>query len=156
VKKLPPLLLAALLCFLLAACGTRTNPEEPFTPSLAEHLLASGAFSEELAPLEPDILWLVYRLEAAGLSRDSLTTCIGYHSTGATCEQVSVLLFADESSARTAESALQAYLNAQIQSNRNYRPADIPKLEQAVLYRRSTSLLLLVANHYPAATPLIP
>ena len=57
-------------------------------------------------------------------------------------------------SAQLAEQALRDYLDGQIAANRDYRPAEIPKLENALLECRENTLLLVVASDGEAARSL--
>ncbi len=98
---------------------------------------------------------MLYGLEEAGLAREQFTGAIAFRSTGATCEELALLTFADEASAQTAAFALAGYIAAQVEVNKDYRPKELPKLEQAVLERRSTTVLLMVANDYEAAYKLL-
>lgn len=105
--------------------------------------------------LDKDLAWAFYQLEDYGLSEEQLTGCHSFRSTGATCEELALLTFSDEAAAQAALPALEHYLTAQIAANRDYRPKEIPKLEQAFLKCRSTTVLLIVANDYQAASDLI-
>ena len=98
---------------------------------------------------------MFYRLEDYGLSEEQLTEIHSFRSTGATCEELALLTFSDETAAQAALTALEHYLTAQITANKDYRPKEIPKLEQAFLECRSTTVLLIVANDYNAANDLI-
>lgn len=118
-------------------------------------MLETEAFSEPLEPLEEDLVWMLYGLEEAGLTREQLTGAIAFRSTGATCEELALLTFAGETAARTAALALAGYVATQIEVNQDYRPGELPKLRQAVLERRDTALLLMVANDYEAAYKLL-
>ena len=53
--------------------------------------------------------------------------------------------------AETAETALKDYVQSQIDANTDYRPAEIPKLESALVDRRGETLLLVVASDLDAA-----
>lgn len=108
-------------------------------------MLSSEVFSEPLEALDADIAWMLYGLENAGLSYANVTGLSAYRSSGATCEEAAVFHFADEAASQTAFHALSDYLAAQIQANRDYRPAELPKLEQAVLECRGNTVLLVVA-----------
>ena len=150
---LPLLTLVLLLC----ACTRPAATAEGFAPETAQQLLDCGAFSEPIDPLEADIAWGLYRLSAAGLAREDMTHAVAYRSSGATCEELALLTFQDATAAQTAAHALEEYLADQIQSNRDYRPAQLPKLEQAQLLCRGNTVLLLVANDYaPTAQLLAP
>lgn len=149
-------LLALVLALLLSACTQPSPPQTPgFTPTVAEQLLGCGAFSEPIDALEPDIAWGLYRLSAAGLSREQMTDAIAFRSSGATCEELALLTFSDENAAQTAKNALTEYIDDQILANKDYRPAQLPKLEQARLICRGTTVLLLIANDYAPAQPLL-
>lgn len=98
---------------------------------------------------------MLYGLDGAGLDPGQLTSAAAYRSSGATCEEVCLLTFSDEVAAQTAVSTLNAYVSAQILSNKSYRPAQIPKLEKAILEQRGATVLLLVANNYETASNLL-
>ena len=67
-------------------------------------------------------------------------------SAGATCEEAAVLVFTSADKAKTAKGALEDYVQGQIEANTDYRPAEIPKLEEALVDVRGETLLLAVAN----------
>lgn len=52
---------------------------------------------------------------------------------------------------QTAVQALGDYVQKQIDSNRDYRPQELPKLESAVIQQRENTVLLLVAGDLEAA-----
>lgn len=108
-----------------------------------------------MEPLDTDILWMLYALDGTALTPEQLTDADAYRSSGATCEEVALLTFADEDAAQTAANTLDLYITGQIQSNKDYRPAEIPKLEKAFLERRGTTVLLMVANNYDATLELL-
>ena len=105
--------------------------------------------------METDLVWVLYGLEDAGLAREVLTDAQSFRSTGATCEELALFTFADESSAQTAANALDLYITNQIQTNKDYRPAELPKLEKVFLERRGTSVLLIVADDYKTTYELL-
>lgn len=105
--------------------------------------------------METDIAFLLYGLEEAGLTPEQLMDANVLRSSGATCEEAALLVFSDNASAQTAASALALYITAQIEANKSYRPAELPKLEQTVLECRGNTVLLLVANDYEVAHKLL-
>ena len=117
-------------------------------------MVEAGAFSEELEELDADTAFMLYKLADYGLVREDLTDAAVVRSAGATCEEGAVLLFADEEKAGTAAEAMGDYLESQIESNENYRPNEIPKLEGAVLKTQGKTLLLAVANDAAAVRSL--
>ena len=108
-----------------------------------------------LDELDCDTAWALYGLEEAGLSREDLTDGVIYRSAGATCEELSLLIFSDSGAAQTAQGALEAYLQSQIENNRDYRPGEIPKLEDAVLRQEGSTVLLAVSADTPAVEALL-
>ena len=154
MKRLISLLLSLLLIPALTACS-RHQSQPPFPTDLPRQLLESDAFSEPLEPLDAEIAWMLYCLDMNGITFEQLTAVDAHGSSGATCEEVALLTFSDETAAQTAVDTLDVYINARILSNKDYRPAEVSKLEHAVLERRGTTVLLLVANNYEAASKLL-
>lgn len=151
MKKWILLLAGALLAVSLAACGSQKDSLASWTEDHGQDILASGAFSEELEELDLDTAFLLYKLGDAGLSREELTGGLCRRSAGATCEELAVLIFDSEAAAETAAQSLQTYLEGQIASNEDYRPAEIPKLEGAWVEQRGNTLLMVVADDVQAA-----
>lgn len=139
----------ALMLLALTACGgdgaRAFDPEK--TPKA---LMDAGAFSEELEELEEDILLRLYELDES-----KVAAAAGFASTGLTAEEVAVFEMTDEAAAKEAEALLQAHLDYQIESNVDYRPQEMPKLEKAVVERRGKTLLFLVAADYSAAESVL-
>lgn len=108
-----------------------------------------------MEPLDIDIIWMLYGLDEAGLAPEQLTSASAYRSSGATCEELSLLIFSDEAAAQAAANALDLYISSQITANKDYRPAEIPKLENVFLERRGSTVLLMVANNYESTLTLL-
>ena len=155
MKKLLRLIPVLALVLGLAACGGGKNGAPPlyFSGQVAR-ISEAGAFSAELYDLEEldaDTAFMLYRLGDHGLEREDLKECTALRSAGATCEEAAVLVFTSADGAETAEDALGDYIAKQIDENRDYRPAEIPKLENAWISRRGETVLLVVANDLDAA-----
>ena len=145
MKKLLTITLALALALGLTACGGEKDKTVWDTDDV-QALLDSGAFSEEL---DKDTAFVLYKLADYGLDR--LSGAIVRRSAGATCEELAYLVLDSKDSAETAEKALKDYVQSQIDENIDYRPAEIPKLENAYIARRGETLLLVVANDIDAA-----
>lgn len=144
-KRAGAALLAALLCLSMTACGEKTAAvfDVDKTPKA---VMDAGAFSEELEQVEEVILLRLYEMDETKVAASA-----GFGSTGLTAEEVAVFEMVDEQAAKEAESLLSAHLDYQIESNEDYRPQEMPKLEKAVVERRGKTLLFLVAADYEAA-----
>lgn len=149
MKKLLTVTLALALVLGLTACGGKA--EKTYTTKDVQAMADAGAFSEELEELDADIAFALYKLADDGLVREDLTDCAVLRSAGATCEEAVVLVFTDSDKAETAADALKDYIQHQIDENTDYRPAEIPKLENAYIDRRGESVLMVVANDIDAA-----
>ena len=128
MKKFINLTLVLALALVLTACGSKTEAEVWDTGDV-QALLDSGAFSEELEELDKDTAFILYRLADYGLDR--LSGAVVFRSAGATCEELAYLVLDSEDSAKAAKGALEDYVQSQIDENVDYRPAEIPKLENA-------------------------
>lgn len=148
-KRALGLALAILLAVGLTACGDRG--EKGFDPETTpKALMDAGAFSEELEELEEVILLRLYELDESKVASSA-----GFASTGLTAEEVAVFEMTDEAAAKDAEALLQAHLEYQKESNVDYRPKEMPKLDKAVIQRRGRTLLFLVAADYEAAEKVL-
>ena len=133
----------------LAACGGQAGAE--YEAKDVRAMADAGAFSEELEELDGDTAFVLYGLADSGLERENLEDCAVLRSAGATCEEAAVLVFDSEAHAEAAKGALEDYVQSQIDENTDYRPAEIPKLEDAYLSPKGKTLLLVVADDIEAA-----
>lgn len=148
MKKLLHMTLVLALLLGLSACAKGGDNDAPplYGTYHVAALVEAGAFSEELEELDGDTAFLLYKLADCGLEREDLKDCAVQRSAGATCEEAAVLVFTSADKAKTAKGALEDYVQGQIEANTDYRPAEIPKLEEALVDVRGETLLLAVAN----------
>ena len=140
-------LLAAAIGLALAACGSKEPEVKAWTAADGQAIVDSGAFSDELDELDVESACAVYGLDAGQVGADSFIR----RSAGATCEEVAVLVFDSQEHAKAAVSVLEDYAENQMEENRDYRPAEILKLENKWLEQRDNTVLLVVANDLKAA-----
>ena len=145
------MMLAAALCAAALTCGGSGTGGSAYTTDDADKIAQAGAFSEELETVDGDTAFALYGLADAGLDRAQLTDCAVLRSAGATCEEAAVLILDSEDAAQTAMTALDGYLQKQIDTNKDYRPEEIPKLESAWTSARENTVLLVVAENMNAA-----
>ena len=141
-----------LLLLPLAACGG-AEEKAGFDPEITLQALAdAGAFSEELEELDGDTAFTLYGLGNSGLEREDLTAAKVLRSAGATCEEGGCPGLHQRGTKRRQPSRCWGdYVQKQIDSNRDYRPQELPKLESAVIQQRENTVLLLVAGDLEAA-----
>lgn len=153
-EKLLCLAAAAACLTMLAGCGGGTSAQ-PYTQEQAQAILDSGVFTDDLEELDSDTIWALYGLESGGLSREALTESFVRRSSGATCEELALLTFADGDAAQAALAPLETYLQDQADSNRDYRPAEVPKLENAFLQAADNTVLMVVSGDTQAVEELL-
>ena len=146
MKKLFSLCAALAFTLILAACSGGGAPAGAYDPdATAQALLDSGAFSEALEALDADLIPSLYGLESQP------EAAAVYTSTGATAEEIAVLVFSTQEEADDARKALEARVTDQKDACEGYLPAELPKLEQAIVKESGSSVLLVVANDSQAA-----
>ena len=156
MKRVFSLMLAAMLVIALTACGNAAEEQNRgFETGDVQVLVEGGVFSEELEELDADVAFALYHLGDYGLEREVLVEAAVVRSAGATCEEAAVLIFADENAAERAEDALEDYLKGQIESTANYRPNEIPKLENAILEKQTKSVVLVIAQNTEKAQEIL-
>ena len=151
MKFLRMMLAAALCAAALTGCGGSGTGGSAYTTGDVDKIAQAGAFSEELESVDGDTAFALYGLADAGLDRAQLTDCAVLRSAGATCEEAAVLILDSEDAAQTAMTALDGYLQKQIDTNKDYRPEEIPKLESAWTSARENTVLLVLAEDVNAA-----
>ena len=141
MKKLIPLLLA-LCCLALCACVSAPKEKAaiPAPEALAAELLATGAFSEDLALGETDVGRFLYALEA--LDAPGL---VFYFSSGAVAEEIAILPCTDEAGAQEALAECRSRLDNLFKLYKEYKPEEVPKLEKAVILQRGNTVVFCAA-----------
>lgn len=143
MKRIFGLVLAAAMVFALVGC---TDSKEPFDVERdTQALLDGGAFSENLEEMDEVIFTRLYGLEEGTLSEGKV-----YGSTGATAEEVAIFEFSSEEAAKAAVTLCEERLSYLKESNVEYRPQEMPKLEKAMIRQIGNTVLFLVANDYEA------
>lgn len=151
--------LLAIACLtMLAACGSSGSDADPtgYETKAITLLADGGAFSEPLETLDAETAFLLYRFADYGLAPESMTDCAVLRSSGATCEEGAVILWQTEEQAVQAKEALADYVQSQLDANVDYRPAEIPKLENAKVSQLNNTVLLVIANDMAAAEQAVP
>ena len=124
-----------------------TAPEddeaEGYSTQDVQTLLDAGVFSGEMAPLEAEVIPLLY-----GLDDSAVTDCAAYlaANTAQSADEVAVLVLADEQAAQAAQAACLQRVADQLKTCRDYAPAAVPSLEAAVVERRGNTVLLAVGD----------
>ena len=152
MKKLLPFLCLTLL---LTSCGGEAPASSPApadcsAEEAAQTVLGTKAFSEQLEVIDPAIAAALY-----GIEEDQILDCAAYLSTGATAEECTFLLVADDEIAIEVAKQFQLRVEDQTMALENYQPAELPKLEKAIhgycSHEKGFLAYLVVANDADAA-----
>jgi len=139
-----------MLCLALCACSGNPGGNGDKTPDktpeeLAETLLDGISFGDTLTEAPFDTGCTLYRLEAEGLSG------VFYMGTGASAEELTILQAEDETRAEEVETAAKEHLDYQKDSYRDYIPAEMEKLDRAVVLRQGKMVIYCVSADKKAA-----
>ena len=153
MRILVSLLLVLVMMLGMSGCGGKDAATE-YEMSDIDAMVEAGAFSETLEEIDSETAFIMYDFAGHGIRQEDIEDCKVLRSAGATCEEVAILQLADgsEEVVPKVEEALKEYLDGQIASNKDYRPNDIPKLEDALVDSDDEGrVIMVVANNLKAA-----
>ncbi len=137
-----------LFALLLCVCGCSHAAKEFDPEAFAGDMLASGAFSDELTKTEAEIGCRLY-----GISEDDAEAMLFYFSSGATAEELAIFKTSGkDGDADKLSEAIKNRLERQKSVYESYAPAEVPKLDKAVIGAAGAYLVLYVASDYDAAS----
>jgi hypothetical protein len=137
------------LLLLFTGCGKKAlSPID--LQAFSSDMLGSGAFTEQLTAVDPDIGSSFYNIPEA-----DFTQALFFFSSGATAEELALFEAVDEEAALRIKAAVENRIAAQKIAFESYVPAEVPKLDKAVVYTRGTTVILYVADLYDAAKAVL-
>lgn len=151
MKRILPLILALVLIFLFSACGgEKTAVKDLDAASLADSLLKGNIFSVSLDELPSSKASAFY-----GVEKEKVEDALLYHASGVSKEQIVVLKATDETAAADMASTLRELVQEWIQTDTDYAPQEVPKLEKTVLRQSGVWVVMVVANDPDTAAKLV-
>lgn len=139
------------LCLCLSACGGGGQTAKSYDPAAtAKALLDSTAFTDTLDTLDKDTAATMY-----GIDPSTITDCAVYTSLSMGAEEIAVLTLTDEEAAKTAKTALDKRVSDQITALESYMPAEVDKLNHAIVEQTGNTALLVVAADADAAQKVL-
>ena len=139
---------AVLIAACIGGCGKKAadvNAQE-----LADALKNGITYEDDLSSIDLDTAQMIYNFGDANIAE-----AVFYESTGATAEEIVVLKCASDADAGTAEDALKARVDEQKESVTDYVPAELEKLNAAVIYRSGNCAVLSVSSEPDKARGII-
>ena len=148
MKKFVAFLLLAALFTGLCGCGGKDTAFD--AAALAQDLLGSSAFSVSLDELPSSKASVFYNVDGS-----KVVSAVMYHGSGISKEQFAIFEASDEAAAKAMVPVLQSLVDEWIEADRSYAPAEVPKLESAVLRQSGKNVILVVANDGDAAAKIV-
>ena len=140
-----------LLAFLPGCGGDSGKKPLPAPEEMAKTVLEAGIFADELEALDPDIASVLYGFSA----EDGIELHSWFSASGATAEEFSLFLCQDADALTAAKKSAEARLENQKRTFADYAPAEVPKLEGAVVRVRDNVLVVCVAADPEKAAKLL-
>ena len=139
--------IVALLCVLLTACTAGNQNSTPKAADDVAQAIEAGQVFEELTPLS-----VKQALRYLDFDEKSITDIAFYmDASRATAEMIAVLTAANPEALTLTQGALLAYLDAMTEQYRDYQPAELPKLENAIRKTKGLQTVLIVSKDAQAA-----
>lgn len=138
-KKLTLILTACILLAALAACGDKTTAKAYDLAAIAADLKENGGYSDIISPVERDVAAKLYGVDAGGISE-----CQVYCSTKATTEEIGLFKCTDEAAAEKLFAAAKARVSSQRSIYSSYAPAEMPKLDDAIVKQDGNTVFYIV------------
>ena len=132
----------------IAGCGKKTVDVD--AQGLADALKSGITYKDDLAPIDLETAQMFFNFGDA-----NITEAVFYESSGATAEEIVVLKCAGEADAGMAEDSLKKRVEEQKESYTDYVPAELEKLNAAVVYRGGNCAVLSVSDEPDKAREII-
>jgi len=84
-----------------------------------------------------------------------ITDSCFYMGSGATAEEIAVVVCKDEANAASAKTVLQAHVEDQLDTYKDYAPKEVPKLKSAVLEQKGNTVVLSISGDSSKAESII-
>lgn len=138
-------------CFtgILSGCDTRSEKEVSIR-TLAEELKTKIHYDGELSQIDKETAIDIYNL-----GEINIADCVVYMSKGATAEEIAIFSTKNEVDSSKVEEALEYRVMEQKQSNQNFEPKDLKKLDEAVIEEEGNTVILCVSNENEKAEEII-
>jgi len=146
MKKIIALMLLLTLCTLLTGCSQPAAAPKDCA-AVSQAVLGSQTFPDTMTEQTTKRMLKVLGLEEGQIAQGVMTL----DASRVTAEAVAVLTAADQSQLAALQSALEGYRQSMLIQYRDYKPAEVPKLEAAKVYTQGLQCALIIAGDQSAA-----
>ena len=146
---------AALLLVLLLAAGCSGNSDKSGAEwdltELSDRLLNEITYTDTLSAMDDSLMDYLYQdIDTADISEKVI-----YISSGSTAAEIAAFLAVDEEAAKRIEEGLKARIEQQTESFTDYVPEEVKRLEDAVLIRNGSYVVLSVSGDAAKAKDIL-
>ena len=146
MKRLIAALLAA-VTMTFAGCGAQKDITVDID-ALAADLAAGVTFDDELSLIDDGMIPMVYGM-------DAFEDAALYLGSGATAEEIAVFALEDEARDKGALDEAKAHIDSQITSYEDYIPAEVQRLEEAIVRQAGRYVIVVVTADTDAAEKIL-
>lgn len=145
-------LLAVSLAMLLAlcACGGGGSKKDVDLDALASELTASGAFTDIMSQPADGVPSRLYGFQDGDVSK-----CVMFTGTGATAEEIFLAQTSGSDAAAQLQTACEQRVENQKLAFRSYAPAEVEKLDNAVIVTDGNYVFLVVSADASAVRAIL-
>lgn len=143
-------LIAAILAAVMLAvtgCGAKKDVQIDID-ALASELAAGVAFEDELSLIDDGMIPMLY-------DADVYADAVLYLGSGATAEEIAVFACEDETRAKGMLDEANSHIESQIISFEDYIPAEVQRLEEAIVRQAGRYVVIVVTADTDAAEKIL-
>ena len=134
----------------IAAAGCGGSGKDVDVNGLSDALHSQIAYKDELSPIDLDTAKMFYSFSDA-----DITEAVFYESSGATAEEIAVIKCGSKEGADKIETALNTRVEEQKEAYTDYVPAELEKLNSAVVVKSGNTAVLSVSDEPDKAREII-
>lgn len=141
IRKCAAAAAAALIIFLAAGCGTNSGSTTVDVQQVAKDLAENVTYAEPLTEFDTEGAERALHVDAADVAQ-----ACAYIGSGATVDEVSVWEAVDDTAAANIEQTLADRIAQRITDYADYKPEEVPKLQDAILERSGRYVVCCVTG----------
>lgn len=139
-----------IMALALAAAGCGGAGKEVDVNGLSDALHTQITYQDELSTIDLDTAKMFYSFSDA-----DITEAVFYESSGATAEEIAVIKCGSKEDADKVEAALNTRVSEQKEAYTDYVPAELEKLNAAVVVKSGNTAVLSVSDDPDKAREII-
>lgn len=140
MKKLAVAVVSLILLFVMGGCAGG-GAKDIDVNKVADDLMTKITYKDELGKLTDDMFDSVYKID-----RSLVKNAVAYTSSGATAEEIVAIEMNSADDVKTAETALKDRIKYQRDGYSDYGPAEVPKLDNAVIKSSGNYIFMSVSD----------